>query len=70
VRRAVHDGKGHQRQDAIRVTGDAGGEAVGERVGRPGDGHLGEQLIVDQVRHLEGVVAVRDRFTYPHAGEA
>ena len=32
--------------------------------GAPGNVVLGEN-IVDQVRHLEGVVAVRDQFTYP-----
>ena len=32
--------------------------------GAPGSVVLGEN-IVDQVRHLEGVVAVRDQFTYP-----
>ena len=32
--------------------------------GAPGSAVLGSS-IVDQVRHLEGVVAVRDRFTYP-----
>lgn len=32
--------------------------------GAPGSVVLGES-IVDQVRHLEGVVAVRDQFTYP-----
>ena len=32
--------------------------------GAPGSAALGEN-IVDQVRHLEGVVAVRDQFTYP-----
>ena len=34
--------------------------------GAPGSAVLGAS-IVDQVRHLEGVVAVRDRFTYPSA---
>ena len=34
--------------------------------GAPGSAVLGAG-IVDQVRHLEGVVAVRDRFTYPRA---
>jgi CBS domain-containing protein len=34
--------------------------------GAPGSVVLGAS-IVDQVRHLEGVVAVRDRFTYPGA---
>jgi len=37
--------------------------------GAPGSVVLGEN-IVDQVRHLEGVVAVRDRFSYPGAGQA
>jgi CBS-domain-containing membrane protein len=32
--------------------------------GAPGSVVLGRS-IVDQVRHVEGVVAVRDRFTYP-----
>ena len=32
--------------------------------GAPGSVVLGSS-IVDQVKHLEGVVAVRDRFTYP-----
>ena len=32
--------------------------------GAPGSAVLGSS-IVDQVRQLEGVVAVRDRFTYP-----
>ena len=32
--------------------------------GEPGSAVLGSS-IVDQVGHLEGVVAVRDRFTYP-----
>ena len=32
--------------------------------GAPGSVVLGEN-IVNQVRHLEGVVAVRDQFTYP-----
>ena len=35
--------------------------------GVPGSVVLGSS-IVDQVRHLEGVVAVRDRFTYPDSG--
>ena len=35
--------------------------------GVPGSAVLGSS-IVDQVRHLEGVVAVRDRFTYPDSG--
>ncbi len=35
--------------------------------GAPGGAVLGAS-IVDQVRHLEGVVAVRDRFTYPDSG--
>ena len=35
--------------------------------GAPGSAVLGSS-IVDQVRHLEGVVAVRDRFTYPESG--
>ena len=34
--------------------------------GIPGSAVLGAN-IVDQVRHLEGVVAVRDRFSYPGA---
>jgi osmotically-inducible protein OsmY len=34
--------------------------------GAPGSVILGRS-IVDQVRHVEGVVAVRDRFTYPPA---
>jgi CBS-domain-containing membrane protein len=34
--------------------------------GAPGGAMLGAS-IVDQVRHLEGVVAVRDRFSYPSA---
>jgi CBS domain-containing protein len=37
--------------------------------GAPGSAVLGTG-IVDQVRHLEGVVAVRDRFSYPAAGES
>jgi CBS domain-containing protein len=37
--------------------------------GEPGGGVLGRG-IADQVRHVEGVVAVRDRFRYPHAGPA
>ena len=37
--------------------------------GAPGSLVLGSS-IVDQVGHLEGVVAVRDRFTYPGAGPA
>jgi CBS domain-containing protein len=37
--------------------------------GAPGSVVLGRN-IVDQVRHVEGVVAVRDRFTYPLAGPA
>jgi len=37
--------------------------------GAPGSVVLGRG-IVDQVRHVEGVVAVRDRFTYPLAGPA
>ena len=37
--------------------------------GEPGSIVLGRN-IVDQVRHVEGVVAVRDRFTYPSATEA
>jgi CBS domain-containing protein len=35
--------------------------------GEPGSTVLGRN-IADQVRHVEGVVAVRDRFTYPLAG--
>ena len=34
--------------------------------GAPGSAVLGAG-IADQVRHLEGVVDVRDRFTYPDA---
>ena len=34
--------------------------------GAPGGAVLGASIL-DQVRHLEGVVAVRDRFTYPSA---
>jgi CBS domain-containing protein len=37
--------------------------------GEPGSIVLGRN-IVDQARHVEGVVAVRDRFTYPPATEA
>jgi CBS domain-containing protein len=37
--------------------------------GSPGSAVLGAS-IVDQVRHVEGVVAVRDRFTYPLAARA
>jgi len=37
--------------------------------GEPGSVVLGRN-IVDQARHVEGVVAVRDRFTYPPATEA
>jgi CBS-domain-containing membrane protein len=37
--------------------------------GSPGSVVLGAS-IVDQVRHVEGVVAVRDRFTYPLAAPA
>ena len=37
--------------------------------GAPGSAVLGRN-IADQVRHVEGVVAVRDRFTYPLAGPA
>jgi nucleotide-binding universal stress UspA family protein/CBS domain-containing protein len=37
--------------------------------GVPGSAVLGAS-IVDQVRHLEGVVAVRDRFTYPDSGRS
>lgn len=37
--------------------------------GEPGSIVLGRN-IVDQARHVEGVVAVRDRFTYPSATEA
>ena len=37
--------------------------------GEPGSIVLGTN-IVDQARHVEGVVAVRDRFTYPPATEA
>jgi hypothetical protein len=37
--------------------------------GAPGSVVLGRN-IVDQVRHVEGVVAVRDRFTYPLVGPA
>ena len=37
--------------------------------GAPGSAVLGSS-IAEPVRHLEGVVAVRDRFTYPVAGEA
>ena len=37
--------------------------------GEPGGVVLGRG-IADQVRHVEGVVAVRDRFRYPHAGPA
>ena len=37
--------------------------------GAPGSVVLGRN-IVDQVRHVEGVVAVRDRFTYPVAAPA
>lgn len=37
--------------------------------GDPGSVILGNN-IVDQVRHLEGVVTVRDRFTYPLPGTA
>ena len=36
--------------------------------GAPGSVVLGRN-IVDQVRHAEGVVAVRDRFTYPPAAQ-
>ncbi|HEV2257785.1 MAG TPA: CBS domain-containing protein, partial [Streptosporangiaceae bacterium] len=36
--------------------------------GEPGSTALGRN-IVDQARHVEGVVAVRDRFTYPPATE-
>jgi len=37
--------------------------------GEPGSAVLGRN-IVDQVRHVEGVVAVRDRLTYPPATQA
>ena len=37
--------------------------------GAPGSAVLGSS-IADQVRHLEGVIAVRDRFTYPVADQA
>ena len=37
--------------------------------GVPGGAVLGAN-IVDQVRRLEGVVAVRDRFSYPAAGRS
>ena len=37
--------------------------------GEPGSTVLGRN-IVDQAQHVEGVVAVRDRFTYPPATEA
>jgi CBS domain-containing protein len=37
--------------------------------GAPGSVMLGRN-IADQVRHVEGVVAVRDRFTYPSATQA
>ncbi len=37
--------------------------------GAPGSAVLGSS-IVNQVRHLEGVVAVRDRFTYPGSGRS
>ena len=37
--------------------------------GAPGSAVLGSS-IVDQVRQLEGVVAVRDRFTYPGSGRS
>jgi osmotically-inducible protein OsmY len=37
--------------------------------GEPGGVVLGRG-IADQVRHVEGVVAVRDRFRYPQAGPA
>jgi len=37
--------------------------------GEPGSIVLGRN-IVDQARHVEGVVAVRDRLTYPLATEA
>jgi osmotically-inducible protein OsmY len=37
--------------------------------GAPGSAVLGSSII-DQVRHLEGVVAVRDRFTYPESGRS
>ena len=37
--------------------------------GEPGSVVLGRS-IVDQARHVEGVVAVRDRFTYPRAAPA
>jgi CBS domain-containing protein len=37
--------------------------------GAPGSAVLGSS-IVDEVRHLEGVVAVRDRFTYPGSGRS
>ena len=39
-------------------------DAIVTLAGAPGSVVLGEN-IVDQVRHLEGVVAVRDQFTYP-----
>ena len=37
--------------------------------GEPGSMVLGRN-IVDQARHVEGVVAVRDRFAYPPVTEA
>jgi hypothetical protein len=37
--------------------------------GEPGSIVLGRN-IADQARHVEGVVAVRDRFTYPPPTEA
>jgi CBS-domain-containing membrane protein len=37
--------------------------------GEPGSMVLGRNII-DQTRHVEGVVAVRDRFSYPSATEA
>jgi len=44
-------------------------EGIVTMEGEPGSLVLGRN-IVDQARHVEGVVAVRDRFTYPPATEA
>jgi CBS-domain-containing membrane protein len=44
-------------------------DGIATMEGEPGSMILGRN-IVDQTRHVEGVVAVRDRFTYPTATEA
>ena len=44
-------------------------DGIATMAGEPGSLVLGRS-IVGQARHVEGVVAVRDRFTYPPATQA